>query len=334
MNNILKQKIFRIIFLTIILISLTMLVNAQGITLKMGHDMTPESAEGRAYQFFADKVMEETGGEIEVILYPANQLGERRVQIDSVLIGTQDIYATGASIFATFDPLFSISTLPFLFKDSSSFTEMMQGDIGQQQKEIFEKNGLVVLNPARNFMRGPERILASTKAIRSVEDVKGIRFRTYENEIYMTAWKILGAKPIIIPWNETYLALKQGIVDAATGPLVQLYSMKWTEVCPYVSHINEYTSDCLWAMNKDKFDSLTPEQQEILVRYANEAGDYFGELQNETIEKDIEKMKKEHGTEFIEIDTTPFRDALLDYYYKLEEEGKIPVGTVDSALKE
>lgn len=304
------------------------------VEIKFGHQMTPESTEGQAYQYFADLVAERTNGEVEIILYPAEQLGDSKSEIESTLIGTQDVVATGASLFSRFDPIFSALTVPFLFKDNSSFSELMQSEVGNMQKQALLDNGLVLINPSRNMMRGPFRVLVSTKPITSVEDVEGIRFRTYENEVYMNAWKTLGANPIIIPWGETYMALMQNTVEAAVSPMSQLYSMKFTEEAKYVAIINEYTSDCIWAMNKDKFDSLTAEQQEVIMVAAGEAGDYMAKLDEDTVEKNIQLMKDENGAEFFEIDTEPFREKLKDYYYKIEAEGKLPEGLVAKALGE
>lgn len=339
------RKKIGLVFLTILLVIAVIFVGCgkketaqsndkkEPVKIKLGHQMTPESPEGKAYQHFADLVKEKSKGEIEIVVYPTEQLGDSKAQIESTMLGTQDIVATGASLFSRFDSIFNISTIPFLFKDNSYFSQMMQGDIGKQQQEILKKNGLVLLNEARNMMRGPYRVLVSKKPVRSPEDVKGLRFRTYENKIYMTTWETLGANPIVIPWGEAYMALMQNTVDAVTGPMVQLYDMKFTEVAPYVTIINEYTSDVVWAINKKKFDSLSSDQQKLLIECANEAGTYLSEIEKPSIKENTEKMIKEHGAEFIEIDTTPFREALTDFYKQLEADGKIPKGILEKALK-
>ncbi|OHD76190.1 MAG: hypothetical protein A3J97_06880 [Spirochaetes bacterium RIFOXYC1_FULL_54_7] len=306
---------------------------AATIEIKLGHMMTPASPEGKAYQYFADQVQEKSAGRIVVKVYPAEQLGDSKTEIDSTVLGSQDIVTTGASLFARFDNIFNVATVPFLFKDNSYFSTMMQGEIGQMQKDALEKNGLVLLNDARNMMRGPYRVLVSNKPIRSMADVQGLRFRTYENEIYMRTWQTLGANPVVIPWGETYMALMQKTVNAAVSPMVQLYDMKFTEVAPYVTIINEYTSDVIWAINKQKFESLSPEYRRILREGANAAGDYLASIEKESIDVNIQKMKTEHKAEFIEIDTEPFRAVLKDFYYKLEADGKIVKGIVDAALK-
>jgi tripartite ATP-independent transporter DctP family solute receptor len=304
------------------------------VEIKFGHQMTPESTEGQAYEYFKEQVEEKSGGSLIITLYPSEQLGDSKSQIESTLIGTQDVVATGASLFARFDPIFSAFTVPFLFKDNEAFSEMMQGEIGQMQADTLEANGLVLINPARNTMRGPYRVLVSKKPIESVDDIQGLRFRTYENEIYMNAWSTLGANPIIIPWGETYMALMQDTVEAVVSPMSQLYSMKFTEEAKYVTAINEYTSDCIWAMNKAKYDSLTSEQQAILKECSELAGDYLSKLDDETIDASIKKMEEENGAVFSDIDTTPFREKLMSYYEDLEASGKLPQGFVAEAIGE
>lgn len=303
------------------------------IEITFGHQMTPESTEGQAYQYFADLVAERSEGSMEIILYPSEQLGDSKSQIESTLIGTQDVVATGASLFSRFDSIFSTLTVPFLFEDNSKFSELMQGEVGMKQSQALADNGLVLVNPSRNMMRGPYRVLVSKNPIESVEDIEGLRFRTYENEVYMNAWKTLGANPIIIPWGEAYMALMQDTVEAVVSPMSLLYSMKFTEEAKYVTSIYEYTSDCVWAMNEKKFNTLSEEQQQIFFQAAAEAGDFLTELDAQTVNENIQKMIDENGAIFNDIDTDQFREKLTDYYYQLEADGTLPEGLVKDALE-
>ena len=68
----------------------------------------------------------------------------------------------------------------------------------------------------------------------------------------------LGANITVIPWGETYLALKQGMVEAVTSPLDSLYDIKFTEVCKYVTEIREFYQNQTITINTKKWQSFSP----------------------------------------------------------------------------
>lgn len=294
------------------------------IELKMGTKMPPESIEGKAFQHFADLVKERSKGQIIIHVYPSEQLGDTMTQIDNVALGSQDIYAESVSYFSRYDERFQVEDIPFLFQGDDALEKFYQTKLGQDIIANLEKNGFKLLNPQRNFVRGPYRVLCSKKPIRSINDVKGLRLRTFDSDVYMKAWDKLGANPLVISWTETYLALKQGTIDAVTSPVSLVMAMKFTEVAPYVTLIKEFPQTCDFVMNKKRFDSLTQEHQNILLQAAYDAGEYANEMTFSLINSELDQMRKEHNAEFIEIDTIPFRTALKGYYEELKKAGIIP----------
>lgn len=300
--------------------------------LKLGSQSSTTIPEGQSLQWFADEVKAKTNGNVEITIYPDEQLGDSGTVIDSVKIGTVDLVLDSVANFATYDSLFGVGTVPFLFRDNSVVTEMNQGEIGQKEAASLEENKMHLVNTARNFYRGPYRVLVTKEPINSIDDISGLRFRTYENKNYMKAWTTLGANPIVLAWSETYSALTQGTVDAATSTIGQLASMKFTEVAKYVYNIKEYSSEAILVSNKDLWESLPEEYQTIITECANEMGNKMDEISGEDVQADIDAMKAD-GAEFYDIDTDPFREKLQDFYKSLEEDGSIPEGTIDIAME-
>jgi TRAP-type C4-dicarboxylate transport system substrate-binding protein len=115
------------------------------------------------------------------------------------------------------------------------------------------------------------------------------------------AWEHLGASVIVLPYSETYLALKQGTVDAVTCPVTDALYQKFCEVAPHLTVTHEYQQQVAVVMNEKRFQSLTKEQQEILYDALREAGDICTKLAIENGEKLVKKMK-ESTSQFHEID--------------------------------
>lgn len=302
------------------------------IELKLGTKMPPESIEGQGFQKFADLVKEKSNGELKVIVYPSEQLGDTMTQVDSVLLGSQDMYAEGSTYFSRFEKDFNITSIPYLFSSNEHYQRVVQGSVGQRLNEKLISHGLRILNTDRNFVRGPYRVLCSTFPVRSIDDVQGLRMRTFDSAVYMDAWINLGANPLVIAWTETYLAIRQNVVQAVTSPISLVYSMAFTEVAPYVTVINEFPQDVVIVINNNNFLKLSQEHQQILIDAANEAGAYATQLTYDGIEEELKKMRDEHGAEFIEIDTDPFREKMADFFYSLEDKGVISKGLIDEVL--
>jgi TRAP-type C4-dicarboxylate transport system substrate-binding protein len=165
--------------------------------------------------------------------------------------------------------------------------------------------------------------------------MKGLRLRIAPLDTWRRSWTALGCNVVVLPWTDVYLGLKQNMVDAAIAPSDVLYAMKWTEVARHVVRTDEYWGLLTVQMNKQKFDSLKPEWQKVMMDAANEAGQYHKMLSDKANVDDLEKMKKEHGITFTVIDTAPAVVKMQSLIREFEKEGFIPEGLYDriQALK-
>ena len=113
-------------------------------------------------------------------------------------------------------------------------------------------------------------------------------------------------------WSETYTALQQGTVDGQENPLPAIDAASVQEVQKYVSMWNA-NYDCLFfCINQDIYDSLTPEQQDVLTEAGEYASQYNRQISQETEDKILEELKAD-GVNVIEVDDiTPWQDACKD----------------------
>lgn len=303
-------------------------------TLKLGHQISNNAPEGFAANYFADQVHEKTDGAVEVLVFPGEQLGTPVVMFEGTSVGIIDIAMLPCNQLTKYNAYFTIGSIPFLFPSNEFYVDMLyKYGVAESEERTINEYNMVLLNTARNFYRGPYRVIVSKKPIRSLKDVKGLRIRVFENAIYMNSWKILGADPIFIPWNETYMALMQGAVEAATVSLAELPSTRFTDIMKYVTAIKEYNSEVIFLMNIDSFENLPKEYQDIIIECANASGDYMANVEIELLQADLKNMMAD-GVEFISIEREEFRRQLKEYYYELENEGYLPPGTVDRSFTE
>jgi TRAP-type C4-dicarboxylate transport system substrate-binding protein len=144
--------------------------------------------------------------------------------------------------------------------------------------------------------------------------------RVPEIETYQKVWKGLGTNPTRVAWAEVFLALKLGTVDAAEGPLDQMYATKFYEAAPNITLTNHLQQAFTIGVNMAKFNSLSKANQDIIQAAAVESGDYFQKLVNEKFAAERPKMIA-GGATISNVDVRPFQQMLAPVIADAEATG-------------
>lgn len=136
-----------------------------------------------------------------------------------------------------------------------------------KMREEIEKNNLKVL---RTYVAAPYNLI-SHKPVVKVEDLKGMKIGA--GGIYLPKWlQAVGVASVAVPIAERYNGMQTKVVDGSLLPIDNHDSIKLIEVAKFVTN-NFSLGSCFigfWAMNKDSFNKLSPEDQQLLVRLAEE----------------------------------------------------------------
>lgn len=200
----------------------------------------------------------------------AGTLGGEQKLLDSLALGTIDVYNGAYTGTREFDILYS----PYFFKDGAHAKRVMDGAIGKKASAALEgRYSGRLLGAGR--LGGYNLMLA--KPISSFAELKGRKIRTAQIEGCIEGLKFFGAIPTPIPFNEIYLALQQGIVDGVLTALNPAVSGKFYEVCKYV-----VANDFGLALDKEVISNtawtrLGPDLQTLLQSSFSdlEASDYY-----------------------------------------------------------
>ncbi len=103
-----------------------------------------------------------------------------------------------------------------------------------------------------------------------MEDMKGLKFRGHGTSALVV--KALGGTPVPKPMPETYQMLQKGVVDGAVYPFEANKGWKLGEVTDYCTadFSAAYTTSFFVVMNKDKWNSLSPENRKIIEQINSE----------------------------------------------------------------
>ena len=213
---------------------------------------------------FGELVEKATGGKIKVNVYAADQLtnGNQSEGIQALIDGDPvQISMHSNLIYSAFDPRFNVVSLPFLFDSVEDADAKLDGEAGEKLKAILDEYGLHCMGIAENGFR---QLTNSRQEVRSVEDMKNLKIRVAGSNLLMECYKRWGADATNMNWSETYTALQQKTVEGQENPLPAIDAASVQEVQPYCSLWNA-NYDCLFfCINADIYNSLTPEQQEVI----------------------------------------------------------------------
>jgi len=217
----------------------------------------------------ADKIKEESGGRMEIQLFPNSQLGGDSDMLSQLRTGAIQMFNLSGLILATYVPVASINGIGFAFKDYDQVWPAMDGALGAFVRSAIAKAGLYAFN--NMWDNGYRQITSSTHPINTPDDIKGFKIRVPVSPLWTSMFKALGASPTSININEVYSALQTKIVEGQENPLSLINLFKFYEVQKYVSFTN-HMWDGFWTLaNAKAWADLPKDLQEIVARNINGA---------------------------------------------------------------
>jgi len=181
-------------------------------------------------QKIKEMIEQRSNGKIKVEVYLDNQLGGDREILEGCQVGGIAMVSQTTAPQVTFIPELAVFDIPMLFDNLDLARKVLSGPFRQKLEPLYEKAGLKLLLFEPIYYRET----TTNKPIKTINDFKGIKFRTMENKYHMAFWKALGANPTPLNFSELYIALQQGIVDAQENPYEIVWSSKFYEVQKYL----------------------------------------------------------------------------------------------------
>jgi tripartite ATP-independent transporter DctP family solute receptor len=292
---------------------------AKKITWKLGHLSNEEHIWHKTALKFAELVNEKSNGQIEIKVYPNEQLGKEVDVINMIQTGAADMTITGESM-QTWAPKAALMAVPYAFNSGEQLKAAVEGEIGDEiEAQVVEKVGL---KPIYYHIRAP-RNLTSNVPVRTPEDAKGLKIRVPNVPIYVEAWKAAGANPQVMAFSEVFTALQQHVIDAQENPYDLIYSGGLYEVQKYVNETEHVYGWIYVTLGQKQYDALSDELKKAVEEAAKEAQVYGDQLFQQEI-ANYKQQVQDKGMEIIsDVDKEAFRNAMEPAVLKsLNEEQK------------
>lgn len=265
------------------------------------HSMTIRTKEASA------RILAETGGQVDLQVFPNNQLGSDTDMLSQLRSGALEMVAMPGVILATLVPAASLNSVGFAFKDYPAVWKAMDGPVGGYIREQVGMAGIVVLD--RIWDNGFRQITTRTKPVNSPDDLRDMKLRVPVSPMLISVFKSLGASPVSINFSELYSALQTRIVDGEENALTLISSAKIFEVQKYCA-LTRHVWDGYWMLaNRRVWGGLPPDMAAIVAKHLNQSAveqRRDSEMLDQTLQAELVKL----GMVFNEPDTGPFRQLL------------------------
>lgn len=177
---------------------------AEKITLKLAHNLERSHVVHQAFEEMAKEVNQLSDGNMKIRIYPSSQMGSARETMELLQNGALDLTKGSASDLESFDNIYAIYNLPFLFNDQNHFNKVVFGKVGKEIMDSTKEKGFFALSA---YVAGTRSFYAK-KPITKPEDLKGLKIRVQASPTTLKMIELMGGSPTPISFGEVYTAMR------------------------------------------------------------------------------------------------------------------------------
>ncbi|RVD37956.1 TRAP transporter substrate-binding protein, partial [Mesorhizobium sp. M8A.F.Ca.ET.023.02.2.1] len=265
-----------------------------------------------AVKYMGDLIKQRTAGRYSIEVYHSAQLGEEKDTIEQTQAGVIDLDRVSMGPFNGIVPETAVPSLPYMFRSVEHMRHVMDGPIGDQILKAFEAHDLVGL---AFYDSGARSFYNTKKDITSMADMKGMKFRVIQSDVFVDMVNALGANATPMAYGEVYSALQTGVIDGAENNWPSFESAKHYEVAKHYTMDQHQIVPEVLVMSKASWEKLSPEDQAIVRQAAKDSVVKMRELWDAQEKKSRDIVEKA-GVKVSEIDKQPLIDAMKPVYDK------------------
>jgi len=308
-------------------------VATEPITLSLSHFMSNQHPlHTNILVPFAEAVLEQTEGRVDIKVYPNNELGAPTTTVDQVVSGSLDIGLTLAAYTPGRFPLTTILEFPFMYENATQGNLVAAGLKDELQDSDYKDMKLL-------WIGGTDvaKVLIN-KEVTTVDGLAGLKLRS-PGLLYNDFFHQLKATELSLPVSDLYDAMDRGIVDGSLMSPSALISFKLAEVTDFVIDLDVYMNPLILVMNNDAWAKISAEDQAIIEALAAEMPGKVGPQYDKEFQNgmDVAKEKGIKVLSFSEEETTKIHalaDTLKDKWVAdMDSKGLPGTATYEEALQ-
>lgn len=246
-----------------------MSAQAQTVTLKVHHFLNATTVQHtKMLRGWCDDIAKDSGNKLQCNIFPSMQLGGTQPQLfEQARTGVADVVWTLPSSNAGRFPKMEVFELPFMMSNAEATSAAAWDYYDKHARDEFKDVKVVAMH-----VHGPGVIFSAKKPIHTMADVKGMKLRAPTRMVSKLIASI-GGVPVGMPVPGIPDALSKGVLDGAVTTYEVSPSIKLNELTKYVTETDRnqpglYTTLFVVAMNKAKYESLSPDLQKVIDKHS------------------------------------------------------------------
>jgi C4-dicarboxylate-binding protein DctP len=246
------------------IIALTSATAMAQTTIRVTLQLPETHSLGQNWNAFKDIIEAESGGELELQLFPAAQLYKDKQVPEAVGSGAIEAGSAFLGRFAGSVPAVDVVNLPFFFRDEAHLRAAAAG--GSAMRDILDAAVLKETGAKVLWWQafGRNIYLSNGSALRVPGDLGGKKVRTYGKVLGWTV-ESLGGAPTLMSGSKQFLAYQQGAVDVGMTGTSAVESRKLYEVMDHMTLSYDSAIEFVAVINNDFFEALSPTHQKIIL---------------------------------------------------------------------
>lgn len=237
---------------------------------KIGHIRPTGTEIDRDVNWLVEKVKEESGGRIVIDVFPASQLGDYTVVQERVSMGAIEMQL--ACLGTTVSKALNLPAAPYLATNYEEAEKLFSpgGAVFDVVGEILADNENIHLISGWPVYFGGIGLLGSAPSPGDPTVQKNIKIRVPPIKSFELTAEALGYMATPIPWAEVFTAMQTGIVNGVIGGGAEGYYSNFRDLLKEYHAVNDHFEMWWWYINKDLWNKLSKEDQELLTKLGRE----------------------------------------------------------------
>ncbi len=199
-------------------------------TMRLSHQYPPSHHNARVIAAFAEDVAARTNGQMQVQVFPAEQLARAGENFPGVARGAFEAAAAVNFQWGTTLPEMNAVTIPYLFTDFPRVNRFPGSEAARFLEGLLERRA--VKNLMWLYTTRQSIFTSNRKPIVGLEDFRGLKIRGL-NSLTDNALTAVGAAPSSMPGPEVSQALQSGVLDAGLTDVSAAVSRRYYEIQKY-----------------------------------------------------------------------------------------------------
>ena len=278
---------------------------------------------------FAELVGERSKGRIKIEVYPNSQLGEEKAAIEQVQLGAIAFTRVSSSPLGEFNKAMGVFALPYIFDNDEHMWKFLNSADGNKLLDGMQSSRMVGLA----YYSSGSRFFYANKALKTIDDIKGLKIRVQQSKINMDMIDALGASATPMPYGQVFSALQTGVIDAAENNYPSYLTSNQFQAAKFAIVDGHQRVPEVLLMSKVAWDKLSDADKKIIKDAAQDSVKTQRELWT-VAEKDSEAKLIAAGVTITPVtDVKPWQAAVKPVIDKYTPDYKEVLEQINNARK-